>query len=98
MVYGIIKYYVDFKELITDKYHIIFQDDLGTLEDTEGLTEEEVEEINKELEEDGKKAKWSWPALINTLSNGDITKYNTITDLPLAFIFNELSMRKILNL
>jgi len=98
MIWGVIKHYLDFKELITEKYHIIFNDDGFDLEDREGLSPEEIMEIEKEIEEDKKKAKWSWPALINKMANGDVTKYDKITDLPLAFILNELSMRKQLDI
>jgi hypothetical protein len=98
MIYGVIKYYLDFKELIMDKYHIIFDYNGDDIEDTEGLSEEEIVEIKQEIEADKKKAKWSWPALINKLADGDVTKYDAITDLPLAFILNELSMRKIMDI
>jgi hypothetical protein len=98
MVWGVIKAYLDFKEIILDKYHVVFNNEGDELEDTTGLSEEEIIEINKEIEEDKKKAKWSWPALINNLAEGDITKYDAITNQPLILVLNELAMRKALKL
>jgi hypothetical protein len=96
-LYGIINHYITNREKVLEIYNIIFQDS-GDLEDTEGLSDYEIEEINKEIEQEKSKAKWSWPGLINRLSNNDVTKYNEITNMPLIFIFNELAMRKILDL
>lgn len=97
-VYGIIDYYINFKGVISEKYIIIFQDELGELEETEGLSEEEIEDINKEIEADRKKVVWSWPVLINNLSNNDITKYDEITNIPAVMVFNDLLMRKVMDI
>lgn len=97
-VYGVIKYYSDFKAIIMDKYSIVFNGDSGDIEDLEGLSDEEIEEIKREEEEEKKKSIWAWPSLINNLSNGDITKYDDITDLPLTMVLNELVMRKVLDI
>lgn len=99
MIWGIIKYYLDFKEIITEKYHIIFNNDGDDIEDDYGvLSQEEIEEIKREIENDKKKSMWSWPHLIHKLADGDVTKYDKITDMSLAFILNELSMRKQLDI
>jgi hypothetical protein len=97
-IWGVLKHYLDFKNNLINKYYILFNNESFELEDTEGLTPEEIEDIKKEIEEDKKKSKWSWMSLINKLSNGDITKYDKITDLPLLLIFNELIMRKEMNI
>lgn len=96
-IYGIISHYKENRENVMNIYNIIFQDNTE-LDDVEGLSEWEIEEIKKEIEEDKKKAIWSWPAMIHRLANGDVTKYDAITNLPLIFIFNEMAMRKVLSL
>jgi predicted CopG family antitoxin len=98
-VFGVIKHYLDFKDIILDTYKIVFEsDDFNDLENTEGLSDEEIEEIKKEIEEDKKKAVWSWDAVIYNLCDGDITKSDNLTNLSLIYILNTLSMKKILKL
>ena len=97
LLYGVINHYTTNREKVMDIYNIIFQDS-GDLEETEGLSDDEIEEIKREIEQEKSKAKWSWPALINRLSNNDVTKYDKITNMSLIFVFNELVMRKVLNL
>ena len=39
-------------------------------------------------------SKWSWEIIINRLAQGDITKYDTILDMPLIFILNQIAFSK----
>lgn len=99
-VIGIIKYFLDFKEVILNTYSIIFTspDDLEELEDTTNLSEEEIEEINREIEIEKSKSKWAWSKLIYDICDGDLTKADAVTNLPLTYILNTLVMKKELDI
>ena len=92
-IYGIIKEYLKFKDLINNTYKNLFEitlDESELDEEPEAYDEEEQAEIAYE----NKIAKWSWENVLNKLSNGDLTKYEDITNLSIIFILNQLSYRK----
>jgi hypothetical protein len=62
-----------------------------SFEDDEQI--DDPEEI-KEKEEEMKSSKWGWEQLIWTMCNGDLSKFDAITDTKLVLIFNFLAMRK----
>ncbi len=99
-IIGIIRYFLDFKDNIFNIYSIIFTnpDDLEEPEDVENLTEEEIEEIKKEIEIEKGKAKWAWMSLVYDLCNGDLTKTDDITNLSLVYVLNTLMMVKQLDI
>lgn len=82
-IYGIISEYLKFRDNVMKSYENLFTPDLP--EDGE-MDEEDIQEEKKE-------SKWSWELLLFQLANEDITKVDQITDLPLIFVFNFLSMR-----
>jgi hypothetical protein len=87
-IYGVIKYYLDFKELIHKTYDLFEPTDLDY--DEEDLDEEDLEaEKSEKIYRN-----WVWENILHKLSNGDITKYDRITAMPLIFIFNQLSFMK----
>jgi len=96
-IFGIIKYYLDFKETIISTYQLLFEPIIN-----ENEIEEEIIEYDPEEQEQIKKeeilTKWGWENVIYKLSNSDITKYDDITNLPLIFVLNHLSYMKDLNL
>lgn len=87
-VYGIIKYYLDFKEMINKTYDLfepsIDDDELDEL-DEEDIEAEKQEKVYRN---------WVWENILHKLSNGDITKYDDILKKPIIFIFNQLSFQK----
>lgn len=87
--YWLIKYYLDFKTSIINTYSDLFDPPIEDLEDEE-LTPDEIEE---ELR-DKSRVRWAWELVLHRLSSGDITKYDSITSLPLIFVLNQLSFRK----
>ena len=64
---------------------------------TESFEDDEViddpEEL-KEQEQEKKASKWGWEQLIWTMCDGDLSKFDAITDTKLVLIFNFLAMRK----
>ncbi len=60
--------------------------------DGSGWTVElDAEDLKAEAEEKVF-TKWSWEKLLYDLANEDLTKIDAVTDLPLVFVFNMLSM------
>ena len=92
-IYGVINEYLNFKIMINDTYKNLFEitlDESELDEEPEAYNEEEQAEIAYE----NKIAKWSWENVLNKLSNGDLTKYDEITNLSIIFVMNQLSYRK----
>lgn len=85
-VYGIIPEYLKFREEFIKAYENLFMPDI---EETEDLDAED----KKEEEEEKRLQKWSWERIIYDLCNGDITKVDQVTELPLVMVFNFLSMK-----
>lgn len=85
-VYGIIPEYLKFREEFIKAYENLFMPDI---EETDDLDPED----KKEEEEEKRVQKWSWERVIYDLCNGDITKTEQVTELPLVMVFNFLSMK-----
>jgi len=85
-VYGIIPEYLKFREEFIKAYENLFMPDI---EETDELDPED----KREEEEEKKSQKWSWERIIYDLCNGDITKVDQVTELPLVMVFNFLSMK-----
>lgn len=87
-IYGVIKYYLDFKEMINRTYDLF----------EPAIDDEDLEELDEEDLEAEKQEKvyrnWVWENILHKLSNGDITKYDDILKKPIIFIFNQLSFQK----
>lgn len=90
-VYGIVKLYRDYKTNIQSVYETIFE---PVIEDDDEVEEEYDVEEQKIIEEESLMKHWGWENVIYKLANGDVTKYDDITNLPLVFILNQLSFIK----
>lgn len=91
-VYGILPLFSDYKKMILDSYQTLFEpqfEDDG--EEEEEITDQEELELKKEEETH---QKWGWENVLYKLSDGDITMYDKILDLPLIFVLNQLSYMK----
>ena len=91
-MFGMIKYINDFKNTFNENYKNIIEPEVNEedLDPIEELTPQEIIELEKEE----LKKQWIWEILLDELTNGDITKYNDILELPLILVFNNLSYRK----
>jgi hypothetical protein len=100
-VYGAIEEFIKFRELIINTYTVIFStdnnDDDLTDEEKEGLGEEEIEEINREIEKGKKKSQFAWPSLAYDLAGEDIIKMREIFKLPLTYVLNMIVMKITMN-
>jgi hypothetical protein len=86
-VYGVLGEYLEFRKQINTTYSGLFSSEEF---DTEGLTQEEIREIEQE---ESKSKKWGWESIIYSLCDGDMTKADSVLNLPLIFVLNFLSMR-----
>ena len=55
-------------------------------------------EEKKQADLESRYTKWAWENMIYSLANEDITKVNEITDMPLIFVFNMVSMKEELSM
>ena len=86
-VFGAVNQYVtyskDFKSRYENLFNPVIEEDETTELDEEDLKAEQEEKVF---------TKWSWEKLLYDISNQDLTKVDAVTDLPLVFVFNMLSM------
>ena len=86
-VFGAVNNYVNYSNDFKKRYENLFN---PVIEETEP---EELDEDDLKAEaEEQRFNKWSWEKLLYDLSNQDLTKIDAVTDLPLVFVFNMLSM------
>jgi len=85
-VYGIVPEYLKFRDEFMKAYENLFNPEIeedGEMDEEDRKAEQEEQRLNK----------WSWERLIYDLCQGDLTKADQVTDLPLIMVFNFLSMR-----
>jgi hypothetical protein len=65
--------------------------------DPEPVAEEDLKEMDAEekkvAQQQNKFQKWAWEKTIHDLCDGDLTKFDEVTDMPATFVFNMMSMR-----
>lgn len=86
-VFGAVNNYVTYSNDFKKRYENLF----NPVIEEEEPTELDEDDLKAEAEEQ-RFNKWSWEKLLYDLSNQDLTKIDAITDLPLVFVFNMLSM------
>jgi hypothetical protein len=86
-VFGAVNNYIAYSNDFKKRYENLF----NPVIEEEEPTELDEEDLKAEAEEQ-RFNKWSWEKLLYDLSNQDLTKIDAVTDLPLVFVFNMLSM------
>jgi len=87
-VFGLIPEYLQFRQSFLDSHANLMTE---SFEDDEQIDDPEE---RKEKQEEIKSSKWGWEKMIWTMCNGDLSKFDAITDTKLVLIFNFLAMRK----
>lgn len=86
-VFGAVNNYIaysnDFKQRYENLFNPVIEQDEEVELDAEDLKAEAEEKVF---------TKWSWEKLLYDIANEDLTKIDAVTDLPLVFVFNMLSM------
>jgi hypothetical protein len=86
-VFGAVNNYINYSNDFKQRYENLFN---PVIEEDEGV-ELDADDLKAEAEEKVF-TKWSWEKLLYDLANQDLTKIDAVTDLPLVFVFNMLSM------
>ena len=86
-VFGAVNNYITYSNDFKKRYENLFNPSIPEDEESELDAED-----RKAEQEEKVFSKWSWEKLLYDLSNQDITKIDAVTDLPLVFVFNMLSM------
>ena len=86
-VFGAVNNYIvysnDFKQRYENLFNPVIEEDEEVELDPEDLKAEAEEKVFN---------KWSWEKLLYDIANEDLTKIDAVTNLPLVFVFNMLSM------
>ena len=86
-VFGAVNNYIaysnDFKQRYENLFNPVIEEDEEAELDPEDIKAEAEEKVF---------TKWSWEKLLYDIANEDLTKIDAVTDLPLVFVFNMLSM------
>lgn len=94
-VFNIWTSYSKFRENFVQTYQPLFsQKGDGDDEEMDEMTAEE----KKQADLESRYSKWAWENMVYSLANEDITKVNEITDMPLIFVFNMVSMKEELSM
>jgi hypothetical protein len=91
-IYGACKKYLKFRDSFFDSYEL-FKDPYADVNVNE-LTDEERIEYENEMKQREKQGDNQWLTLLNILSDGDMTKFDSILDSNLFLTFNQLSYKK----
>ena len=86
-VFGAVNNYIaysnDFKQRYENLFNPVIEEDEEVELDPEDIKAEQEEKVFN---------KWSWEKLLYDIANEDLTKIDAVTELPLVFVFNMLSM------
>lgn len=86
-VFGAVNNYIAYSNDFKQRYENLFNPVIEQDEEVEF----DPEDIKAEAEEKVF-TKWSWEKLLYDIANEDLTKIDAVTELPLVFVFNMLSM------
>jgi hypothetical protein len=96
-IYGVLESSSVWLKDIVDNYPNIFEPEgWDQIEGEDQLDPEEIVQIRKEIEEEKKKAPFSWLGIVWELAKHDISRFDAVFNTPVILVFNTLSMRKAL--
>lgn len=101
LVYGIIPYYLNWRNKLLQDYHGLFNTESTNVDDEElleGLSGVEKAEMMKALDAEKKQKKWSWTLFLYALADNDALKIESASKLGILAALNIYSMRQELQL
>lgn len=97
-VYGGFNKYLQWRENFIEQNKSIFESrDEEEIDETSMsmLSQEEIDDIKKDIEKEKLKQKYAWPFFLHQLAEGDILKMKEMFDLKLLYVINMFKMRKL---
>lgn len=95
-VYGLVKYFLDFKDMFMETYKSLFTPQDAP--DEAELNYIPDEEEQKVIAQEELRESFAWESLLLDLADNDLTKIEAVTNLPLVFVFNMLTTKKVLKI
>jgi hypothetical protein len=88
--------WINFKTMILDNFKSVFVDpeDLDENFETENLSDNEIEQIKKEIQRDKEDANLGWQYLLLEVSDGDFIKAKELLKEPIIYILNLLVVKR----
>lgn len=94
-IWGVFESYKTWKEKFLEVYENLFEaPDSEEDEEEEPMNVVDKAEYLKEKKANERRKRWSWESVLWGLSDGDITKYDSLFNMPVILVFNTLSMKK----
>lgn len=96
-VYSAVEDVIKFRESVLRSYQDLFvnldEDFVADEDDKELLTEQEIEEIKRDIKKQNERKGFAWQKLLDDISAGDWTRIENLLEMPVLFVFNMLMMR-----
>ena len=92
LIFGAVQKYMTFRQKFFSSYEI-FNDPFEGV-DVALMDEEEREIYNQEVKQRESQSQNQWLMLLNSVTDNDITKFNTVLDMNLFLVFNQISYLK----
>lgn len=86
--------YIKWQRQVIESYSGLFLSYDKEEESYDGLSAQEIKEIELALQEDKKSQQFAWERIIMELVNNDLSRFNEVLKLPVIQVFNILSMIK----
>jgi hypothetical protein len=96
-VVGGVNEYLKFRESIHSTYKTIFSIDEPEPVETDGLSEAEIRDLEKEIEKEKQVAQYTWEIFVYWLADNKLTDVEQVLNFPVIYALNLASMKKLIN-
>lgn len=96
-LYGAIEAISKWREDVISSFPVIFspaEDDELSDEEKDGLTQEEVKEIERDIKKENERRRYGWQKTLDSISGGQWNHIPQILELPVLFVFNMMTMQE----
>lgn len=87
-IYTCITFFFTFRQILTRQYEGLFPST------NDGEEVELIDPNEPKTQQQIFSERWSWYSIVRDLANGDLTRFDEITNLPLVMVLNDLSYNK----
>ena len=96
-VVGGVNEYLKFRESIHSTYKTIFSIDEPEAVETDGLSDAEIRDLEKEIEKEKQVAQYTWEIFVYWLADNKLTDVEQVLNFPVIYALNLASMKKLIN-